>query len=308
MRKSILLALFAMTALEVWAHPGVGIVMDSKGNLFYTDLVQIWMIKPDGSKSIAVPDVHSHELYMDKNDQLWGEHLWFNGEQTNTWGHYLWRRSANGEITKVKDSTAGFPEWNSFTRDAAGNMYYIEKSILSNFWKIDTAGKKTLLGSKSLSSIGRLHLTGNGDLYFNNGADLYWFPEADSIELFLKAVNDTDTAGKADAHSIMSIWSDNKKNLYIATGSVIKKIEKSKFIITVYKSAGNWKPVSGLVAPNGDFWVMEYNDKNEVRVNKISAADRKEIVKKNAFQLYMIPLLLIVGILLMLYFIFRKKK
>lgn len=306
MRKSILLVFFALVSLNLKADPGVGIVMNSKGNLFYTDLSQIWMIKPDGSKSIAVPNVHSHELFMDKNDQLWGEHLWFNGEQTNTWGHYLWRRSANGEIIKVKDSTAGFSEWNSFTRDAAGNMYYIEKSIPSYFWKIDTAGKKTLLGSKSFQSIGRLHLTEKGDLYFNNGADLYWFPEADSIELYIKDI--ADVTGKADAHSIMSIWSDNKKNLYIATGSVIKKIEKSKFIITVYKSVGNWKPVSGLVAPNGDFWVMEYNDKNEVRVNKISAAERKGIVKENAFQLYMIPLLLVVGILVVLYFVFRKKK
>ena len=306
MYKTILLSVFTVVVLNVLADPGVGIVIDSKGNLFYTDLSQVWMIKPDGSKTIAVPNVHSHELYMDKNDQLWGEHLWFTGEQTNTWGHYLWRRSSNGEITKVKDSTAGFPEWNSFTRDDNGNMYFLEKSIPSYFWKIDTAHKKTLLASKSFANIGRLHLTKSGDLYFNNGADIYWIPEPDSVELFYKAA--ADTSGKADAHSIMNIWSDDKKNIYFATGSVIKKIEKSKFMITVYKSAGNWKPASGLVAPNGDFWVMEYNDKNEVRVNKISAADRKAIVKENSFQLYMIPFLLVSGILILLYFLFRKKK
>lgn len=306
MRRAVFFVAFVILMLQAVADPGVGIVMDSKGNLFYTDLSQIWMIKPDGSKSIAVPNVHSHELYMDKNDQLWGEHVWFNGEQVNTWGYYLWRRSANGEIVKVKDSTAGFPEWTGFTRDATGNMYYIEKSIPTYFWKIDTAGKKTLLGSKSFQSVGRLHLTGNGDLYFNNGADLYWFPETDSIELYVKDIADTIN-GKVDAHSIMSIWSDSKKNLYIATGSVIKKVEKSKFIITVYRSAGNWKPAGGLIAPNGDFWVMEYNDQNEVRVNKVSAADRKSIVKENAFKLYMIPALLVAGILLLLYVAFRKK-
>ena len=84
MRKPLFLAFFALVSRNLMADPGVGIVMDSKGNLFYTDLSQIWMIKPDGNKSIAVPNVHSHELYMDKNDQLWGEHLWFNGEQINT--------------------------------------------------------------------------------------------------------------------------------------------------------------------------------------------------------------------------------
>lgn len=32
----------------IWAHPGIGIVMDSKGNVFYTDLKQVWKIDPLG--------------------------------------------------------------------------------------------------------------------------------------------------------------------------------------------------------------------------------------------------------------------
>ncbi|HLA68420.1 MAG TPA: hypothetical protein VJN65_01860 [Bacteroidota bacterium] len=36
------------------AHPGIGIVMDSKGNVYYTDLKRVWKIAPNGQKTIAV--------------------------------------------------------------------------------------------------------------------------------------------------------------------------------------------------------------------------------------------------------------
>lgn len=62
------------------AHPGVGIVKDSKGNIFFTDLHQVWKIS-NGIKKIIVPDVHSHELYIDKDDNLFGE-IGFHDDKT----------------------------------------------------------------------------------------------------------------------------------------------------------------------------------------------------------------------------------
>jgi hypothetical protein len=289
------------------ADPGVGIVLDSKGNIYYTDLLQVWMQKPDGTKSIAVPNVHTHELYLDKNDNLFGEHLWYNGEEKNTWGHYFWCRYADGHITKVKDSTEGFPQWYSFTRDDAGNMYYQEQSIPSKFWKIDSAGNKTLLGSKSFSAIGRLHFTKKGKLYFSNEDDLYCITPGDSIKLILKGIGEKGILSliNSDRHAIMNIWSDAKENIYIATGNVIKMIDSKNVITTIYKSATGWNPVSGFIASNGDFWVMENNAGNGVRVNKISMEERKQIVKEFAVWLYVIPLILIIGLLYFLYIIFK---
>ena len=54
------------------AHPGIGIVKDSKGSIYYTDLKQVWKIT-NGNKTVVVPNVHTHELYVDKNDDLYGE-------------------------------------------------------------------------------------------------------------------------------------------------------------------------------------------------------------------------------------------
>ena len=83
------------------AHPGIGIVRDSRGNIFYTDLKQVWKISTDGSKTIAVPHVHSHELFIDPSDNVYGEHLWYNGEKLDTWGHYVWCLHANGKYTVI---------------------------------------------------------------------------------------------------------------------------------------------------------------------------------------------------------------
>ena len=49
--------------------------------------------------SIAVHDVHSHELYIDSLDNLYGEHLWYNGETLKTWAIMSGSRfeSENGE-------------------------------------------------------------------------------------------------------------------------------------------------------------------------------------------------------------------
>jgi hypothetical protein len=294
--------------LQSSADPGVGIVIDSKGNVFYTDLKHVWMIKTDGSKSIAVHNVHTHELYMNQKDELFGEHLWYNGEQLNTWGHYLWKRNADGNVVKIKDSTAGFSD-ESFVRDIAGNKYFVEKDIPSKFWMMDTTGKKILLGQASFSSIGRLHISPKGTLYFSKRDDLYFIPPGDTLQLFVKKVGEQSVLDRVTngSHAIMSIWSDNKDNLYIATGGVIKQITKKKLVNVIYKSAEGWNPCGGLVAANGDFWVMESNSNNEVRVNKISAAERKQIVKDNAFTVYIMPLIIISGVIVILYFLFRRR-
>jgi hypothetical protein len=309
MKQIFLICCFLLFKQALLADPGVGIVIDSKGNVFYTDLSNVRMLKPDGTKSIAVPNVHTHELYMSPNDELFGEHLWYNGEQLNTWGHYLWKRNADGTIIKIKDSTAGFAD-ESFVRDIADNKYSIEKGIPSKFWMTDTTGKKILLGEASLRGIGRLHISPKGSLYFTNHADLYVIPAGDTLQRYLADVGEKSGLDKITngSHAILSTWSDNKDNLYIATGGIIKQITKKKLVNVVYKSADGWSPAGGLITSTGDFYVLEYNSKNEVRVNKISAAERKAIVKENAFSVYIMPLLIISGVLLVLYLFFRKKK
>src|SRR5262245_19545380 len=96
-RLACLLAVLAMASVAE-AHPGVGIVQDSRENVFYTDLKQVWKIAPDGTKSVAVAGVHTHELCLDSDDNLYGEHLWYEGDATQKWGHRVWRLKPDGTL------------------------------------------------------------------------------------------------------------------------------------------------------------------------------------------------------------------
>jgi len=86
---------------QAYGHPGVGIVRNNQGTIFYTDLAHVWHLAPDGTKSIAVSNVHTHELCLDAAGNLYGEHLWYEGDATRKWGHYVWRRSLDGKVEKI---------------------------------------------------------------------------------------------------------------------------------------------------------------------------------------------------------------
>src|SRR5512138_2369461 len=59
---AVILAMATMvcaSAAGAQAHPGIGIVSDSRGNVFYTDLHQVLRIDTAGRVSVAVPRVHT---------------------------------------------------------------------------------------------------------------------------------------------------------------------------------------------------------------------------------------------------------
>jgi hypothetical protein len=120
-------ALVATTLLA--AHPGVGIVRDATGNVFYTDLKQVWRIGPDGTRSVAVPGVHTHELCLEPDGGLLGEHLWFEGEQSGRWGHRLWRLGPDGSLRDLIPARPGFleDEGTSLVRDRAGTACWADR-------------------------------------------------------------------------------------------------------------------------------------------------------------------------------------
>jgi hypothetical protein len=95
---ALLLLIPGATAL---AHPSVSVVIDSHGAVYYSDLHDVWRISPDGTRSIVVPNVHSHELVLDSADNLYGEHLWYEGDATKKRGHRVWRRSPDGATREI---------------------------------------------------------------------------------------------------------------------------------------------------------------------------------------------------------------
>ena len=92
--------------------PGVGpsptsVVIDSRGTVYYSDLERVWMIRPDGSKQVAVEGVHTHELFVDAADNLYGEDVTNVGE---AYRHRVWKRAPDGTLTDVLPWRDGYPD------------------------------------------------------------------------------------------------------------------------------------------------------------------------------------------------------
>ncbi len=301
--RNFLLCLI-MLPLITFAHPGIGIVQDSKGNIYYTDLQQVWRIAKDGSKSVVVKNVHTHELYMDAADNLFGEHLWYNGEKVDTWGHYVWCLKNNGILDTVIKPSTGFLINYSFVRDDAGNMYWVERSAVSQFKKKYPDGRIETIAEGKFKDIRWMYVTVNGIVYFIDYHDLYKLDINGKFIIVAKDITQRSagvTPMNGDRHSLFGIWTDKNENIYLASysGRVVKQISQTGEIKDMVYSTLPWSPTGGLFDKDGNLWVLEASVTNAVRVRKVSKKDIG-LQKTSLYNANIFPIILSLGFLILL--------
>jgi sugar lactone lactonase YvrE len=266
-----LLAALSLVAGSAFAHPPVSVVLDARGNVYYSDLEQVWKIAPDGKKSVAVPNVHTHELYLDAAGNLYGEHLWYEGERINKWGHSVWCRDASGKVAMVVPRTEGFLEEYSFTRDAAGNMYWADHDR-AEIHRITPGGQISVV-TRGLKDMHWLHATPGGTLYTINGRDLIRIAPDGKVTRLARNLAGTSSIRPHVSlrHAIMGIWTDGAENVYLAhnaNGKVLRVAPDGK-VTAVTSSTWPWSPTGGAIAANGDLWLLETSMTNAVRVRRV---------------------------------------
>jgi hypothetical protein len=273
MKKLIILFSVLFVSFTSTAHPGIGIVKDSKGNIYYTDLKYVWKITPDGNKTIVVSNVHTHELHMDTADNLYGEHLWYNGEKTDTWGHYVWCLKNDGSLIKIKEPTEGFREDYSFVRDDAGNMYWVQRGLISKFKRKSPDGNITVIAEGKFGFIGWLYCTRNGIIYFTENNTLKKLSPDGSIMLLADNLKSktTDFSVMGRNHDAYGIWTDANDNIYVAMidARKVNRITPEGKVETIFHSTSTWTVCSGIFDNDGNLWVLENSATNEVRVRKL---------------------------------------
>ncbi|HWJ03267.1 MAG TPA: hypothetical protein VNU93_06265 [Verrucomicrobiae bacterium] len=251
--------------------------MDSKGAIYYTDLEQVWKIERNGKKHIVVPRVHTHELYMDSRDNLFGEHLWYNGESVNTWGHYVWRLSNSGILDTIKGPDEGFLEDYSFVRDSTGNMYWVERSAISRFKKKAPDGTITTIAEGRFENVRWMYSTPQGVLYFFDLTNLYKIEPRGRVTLVAKEIREKRAAfaGVGKNHMVFGIWTDKAGDIYVANfgGQVVKRVHSNGVIENVAYSKTPWAPTGGLFDDEGNLWLLEASLTNEVRVRKVPSSE-----------------------------------
>ena len=280
----LVLALLAGAAA---AHPGIGIVLDAAGNVFYTDLRQVWRIAPDGTKSVAVPAVHTHELVLDEAGNLYGEHLWYKGEATERWGHRVWRRAPGGEVTTILGPRPGFlTDW-SFVRDAAGNHYWFDRGQ-------DLRARRVTLRRRSpdgtvvrhapaleFANVSWLAAAPDGTLYFMEGADLRRVAPDGSAATLSRGLA-RRALGQfhvAERHAVMGLWTDRDGGVYAALygARVVERVRPDGSGEEVARSPFSWGPTGGLVGPDGSLWILEYSVTNQARVRRRFSDGRERV-------------------------------
>lgn len=271
----ILLIINLLLNLHSAAHPGTGIVRNSKGEIFYSDLARVWKVSPDGkSKKVIVPNVHTHELHIDKQDNLYGEHLWYEDEKTDKWWHFVWKYDTNGKFMKEIPNSDGFLSNYSFNRDSAGNMYWIERGKTESLFMRKTKnGVIEVIQTIKTTDVRWQFCRKDDTFYYVDDNDLYQIKDK---KIILVAQDLDDVKGSNPSrkpnHSIYGIWDDSRGNLYVALleKREIRRVSPDGKVSVIYKSSNTWSPTGGLVDEKGNLWVLENNATNQVRVVKIS--------------------------------------
>jgi hypothetical protein len=262
---SLLTALVAAVALH--AHPAIGIVADAAGNIFYSDNTHVWRIARDGNRSIVVANVHTHELWLDSTGNLYGEHLWYEGERTNRWGHRVWKRSVAGEIVDVIAARPGFREDYgdfSFVRCADGWFYWIAREGSTATLKRARPGLPAAtfaqLGNRSPGWLG---ITATCDLLFSDRGVVYR----------VSPLGTTTALHARPLGEIMGLWADPSGNVYAALPErrQVARIAPDGAVSIVATSPAPWRPSGGIVTPAGDLWLLEFDPANHQRARRHSS-------------------------------------
>ncbi|MGH9934957.1 MAG: hypothetical protein ACREAM_01855 [Blastocatellia bacterium] len=275
MMKELLCVLVLMLAgAAAQAHPGVGIVKDSRGNLFYTDTKQVWKIAPDGKKSVAVPKVHTHELCLDAEDNLYGEHLWYEGEATKKWGHRVWCLKRDGTLVDVIPAREGFLRDYSFVRDRAGNMYWADRGAQTVIKKRSPDGKINTHAIADFRDVGWMTATSDGVLFLMDSGDLRRVAPDGKVATVAVKLSGRKPA-PAEASNLnyhMGLWTDDKRSVYVAVAreGLALKAQDDGATAVVARSRGDWSPSGGVFDRDGALWLLEYSSTNAMRVRRIA--------------------------------------
>lgn len=259
----VVCVLFLGATLPASAHPGVGIVMDPSGNVFYTDLVHVWMIATDGSKSIAVRDVHSHELAIDSAGNLFGEDSEYLGG--DRYRHRVWRRSLDGRVSDVIPWRDGFWREYGFVRGPAGTMYWVQCPERMCVIRKRTSDGRTSTVTPSVpfsQPINWFAASPDGSLVVVEGSSLRRIGRDGRSSMLARGLGS----------QLMGLWVDARNNVYVAVygNRKVVRVSPEGRVTTVASTPEPWGPSGVLRAPNGDLWILEYSTTNAVRVRRVA--------------------------------------
>jgi hypothetical protein len=287
------------------AHPASGIAVDTKGNVYFSDLESVWKVDTSGKLSIFRPGIrgrHVHELAIDDEDNIFGADISYESQK---WISAVWKMSPKGDLTYLVKPTADPPRGMSLWRDRQGNMYWVDqnnhiKSRTLLLRRTPEGTVATLAGSSwghadgkgtaaRFGSIGGMTIAADGNIYLTDG-DLLRRVAMDGTvttlarELAVRTSEDSPTlfGGNHGSLAGLSVGSDGSVFVADSGNRRVLKI-KNGGVEVVLRSEPPFLPTGAAATPSGDVYVLEVgftlpNISSGPRVRKLTADGRIVIV------------------------------
>lgn len=312
MRRAILvpafvvLALCVLLAASAQAHPASGIVVDRKGQLFFSDLETVWKIDAGGRLTVfreGVRGRHVHELTIDAEDNIYGADVSYDSS-TNPprWISSVWKMTPAGVITYIVTPTDNPPRGASIWRDSQGNTYFVDQdnhkkreTLLIKrtpdgqaarfaggaYGQMDGKGEQARFGS-----VGGMAWGPDGSLYLADGGSLRKVLMDGTVKTLARGL---DVRGSGDDPlgygSLFGLAVDADENVYVADfgNRRVLKVAADGKVSTLARPERPWSPTGIALAPGGNIYMLEpalsvVNGWSGPRVRKLSPDGKVSVV------------------------------
>lgn len=278
---------------KVYAHPAWGIVVDSQGQVYFSDLKTVWKIDAQGKLSVfrAGRD-HTHDINIDADGNLYGAENSYD-PATQRFFSAIWKMTPAGGFSYLLAPTENPPKGTSIWKDRGGNMYHVtyfpEPELLVLKRRPD--GNVTALAGSSSAllkyhqggpySVGGMAFGPDDTLYFTHGANVSKLTTSGEVKSLARnlAVEQAsgDQAGAGGSLTrLFGIAVDAQGNAFVADygNRRVLKITPDNQTSTMLRAEEPWFP-TGVAARGGELYILEYGQTSTnkpvgTRVRKLS--------------------------------------
>src|SRR5258705_7194695 len=293
-----IICLFFLLARSIEAHPASGIVVDQKGNVYFSDLETVWKVDAAGKLLVFRPGVngrHVHELAIDEQDNIYGADISY---ESPKWISDVWKMTPEGKLTYLLEPTTNPPRGMNIWRDREGNMYSIDQN---NHTKTQTlllrrapdGNVSTLAGSAyghldgkgaaaQFGSVGGMAFGPDGSIYLTDGAFLRKVAMDGTVttiakDLTVPTTQDKQTLFGGAYGSLAGLSVDSGGNVFVADAGNrrLLRITSGGKIDVVLRSEPPYFPNGAVATTAGDVYVLEVgftlpNISSGPRIRKLS--------------------------------------
>jgi hypothetical protein len=253
-------ALLSSPAPLALAHPGSGIVVDSKGQVFFQDSAArtIWKIDTRGKLTPYYDKLGGHWMALDAK-----------GKFARSDPELVTRITPNGFTPTLIVADGGAP----ITVNADGNLYYglgflDANKVIVGLTRVRPNGGQENFTPTFGNSIEKLGITGlasapDGTLYVACLTAIMTVKTDGTFSTFVNPVVVKDCDADANSIFLRGLDVDARGSVYAAAcgcRSVIK-VSADGTVETVLKCERPWSP-TGVALHRGDLYVLEYTNAN----------------------------------------------